>query len=47
MKQNISFFLIILAAIAVAGILLDEAAKGTFGGPVKSVAQKVTRGFGV
>lgn len=35
-----------VAAIYVAGLLLDQASKGTFGAQLKMVAANVTNGYG-
>ena len=47
MKKAIKDVLTILVSIGVAGVILDEAGKGTMGSVVQAGAQKITRGFGV
>jgi len=37
---------VMVGSIVLAGILLDEAGKGTFGSMVKDLANKATHGYG-
>jgi hypothetical protein len=46
MKSFFSGIFHTVAAIYVAGLLLDEAGKGTFGAEVANVAAKITKGYG-
>lgn len=46
-KAFIYNVLAIHVGIITAGIVLDEAGRGTFGGTISTIANKVTRGFGV
>lgn len=46
-KNFIMTVFAIHVGIATAGIILDEAGKGTFGSTVGEIARKITRGFGV
>jgi hypothetical protein len=46
-KNFIQTVLAIHVGIFTAGIVLDEAGRGTFGNTVQSIASKITKGFGV
>lgn len=46
-KNFLKTVLAIHVGIITAGVVLDEAGKGTFGETVRGVAVKVTKGFGV
>lgn len=37
---------VVVAAIIAAGVLLDEAGKGTFGAVIRDLAKKTTSGYG-
>lgn len=46
--KNVAFTVLgVFVAIILTGWILEEAGKGTFGGFVKDLAQKTTRGYGV
>lgn len=46
-KKYAQSVLSIVAGIVVAGVILEEAGKGTFGATVQKLANKVTLGYGV
>lgn len=46
MKSFFSGIFHTVAAIYIAGLLLDEAGKGTLGSEVQKVANKITNGYG-
>lgn len=46
MKSFVSGILHTVTAIYVAGLLLDEAGKGTFGSQVQKLSARITRGYG-
>lgn len=46
MKSFISGLAHSVAAIYVAGLLLDEAGRGSFGSELQKLAARITRGYG-
>lgn len=46
MKESLKTFGVIVLAIIVTGMVLDELGKGRLGSAAKSLAQKVTSGYG-
>ncbi len=46
MQKLLVSVLVVVVAIIAAGVLLDEAGKGTLGGFVQSLAKKTTSGYG-
>lgn len=46
MKESVKTFGVIVLAIIVTGLILDELGKGRFGGAARSLARKVTSGYG-